>query len=322
MRAVAADRLALALLEAQHVDDRAAEQEHEHQRGDHRAAGAEGDVAEDVEERDLTGKFGEPIEHRDPRPSRAARTRAWRGKLPFQRLDDRPHFRAQRALHHHRVAGAEACEHGRLQRRRGLGIAAPRAGGKSLPERAHQRAGAVHEIDPGGGDRLGQSACKAAPCVAEFQHVAEHGDAAAARADRRLAEQRDRRPHRGRVGVVAFVDQQRAAARHAERGAGAAAGRGLQLGERERGEREIGAGERAGRQHGERIEHQVPARRAEFVGHVLAEDVGLDGRGVGLQSVTHKPRLGLRVLAEGDDAGDARLLGGGGEPVDIARCRG
>ena len=53
---------------------------------------------------------------------------------------------------------------------------------------------------------------------AELQHVAEHGDAAAARADRRLAEQRDRRAHRGRVGVVAFVDQQRAAARHVERG--------------------------------------------------------------------------------------------------------
>ena len=64
LRAVGADRLALALLDAQQVDDRAAEQEHEHQRGDDGAAGAEGDVAEDVEERELVGEIGQPIEHR------------------------------------------------------------------------------------------------------------------------------------------------------------------------------------------------------------------------------------------------------------------
>ena len=33
-------------------------------RGDDRTAGAERDVAEDVEERDLVGKFGQPVEHR------------------------------------------------------------------------------------------------------------------------------------------------------------------------------------------------------------------------------------------------------------------
>jgi len=31
-------------------------------------------------------------------------------KLPLQSLDDRPHFRAQRALHHYRVAGAKSGE--------------------------------------------------------------------------------------------------------------------------------------------------------------------------------------------------------------------
>ena len=64
LRAVGADRLALALLETQQVDHRAAEQEHEHQRGDDGAAGAKRDVTEDVEERDLVGEFGQPIEHR------------------------------------------------------------------------------------------------------------------------------------------------------------------------------------------------------------------------------------------------------------------
>ena len=64
LRAVGADRLALALLDTQQVDHRTAEQEHEHQRGDDGAAGAERDVTEDVEERYLVGELGQPIEHR------------------------------------------------------------------------------------------------------------------------------------------------------------------------------------------------------------------------------------------------------------------
>ncbi len=42
---------------AQHVDDRRAEQEHEHRRGHHRAAGAERDVAKHVEERERVRKM-------------------------------------------------------------------------------------------------------------------------------------------------------------------------------------------------------------------------------------------------------------------------
>ena len=53
LRPVGADRLALALPDAQRVDDRRAEDEDDQRRGDQRAAGAEGDVAEDVEDRDL-----------------------------------------------------------------------------------------------------------------------------------------------------------------------------------------------------------------------------------------------------------------------------
>ena len=104
---------------------------------------------------------------------------------------------------------------------------------------------------------------------AELQHVAEHRDAPAARPDRRLAEQRERRAHRGRIGVVALVDQQRRAARHVERQARAAAGRRLRVGERQRRQRQIGAGERRRRQHRERVLHHVAARRAELVGDVV-----------------------------------------------------
>jgi hypothetical protein len=61
--AVAANRLALALLEPQQIDDGAAKQKYEDQRGDDRTAGAKRDVAKHVEERDLIGQFGQPVEH-------------------------------------------------------------------------------------------------------------------------------------------------------------------------------------------------------------------------------------------------------------------
>jgi hypothetical protein len=56
--------LAFALLQPQKIDDRAAKKEHEDERGDHRSAGAKRDVTKDVQERDLVGKFGQPIKHR------------------------------------------------------------------------------------------------------------------------------------------------------------------------------------------------------------------------------------------------------------------
>ncbi len=57
----------------------------------------------------------------------------------------------------------------------------------------------------------------------EFQHVAEHRDAPAAAGRPRPGRARERRRHRGRIGVVAFVDQRRLAigqpaARAARRG--------------------------------------------------------------------------------------------------------
>ena len=166
------------------------------------------------------------------------------------------------------------------------------------------------------------SACRPRPEVAQFQHVADDGDAAALRPDLGLAEQRDGGRHRGRVGVVALVDQQRLAVRQAERDAGAAADRGFEPAERQRGDGEIGAGERDGRQHGERVHDDVPAGRAEPVGDRRAEDHGLDGRGVRQQRMAHQPRVGLAVGAEGDDAADAGRLGGGGEALVLAHCRG
>ena len=81
----------------------------------------------------------------------------------------------------------------------------------------------------------------------ELQHVAENRDAPAERADTGLTEQRERCAHRGGVGVIAFVDQERRTARHVQRHAGAAPARRLQVCERECRQCKIGAGQRGGR---------------------------------------------------------------------------
>ena len=62
-RAVLADRLALALADAQRGDDGRTEQEHEQQRRDHRRAGAEGDVAKHVQDRQLPRPIGQVDQH-------------------------------------------------------------------------------------------------------------------------------------------------------------------------------------------------------------------------------------------------------------------
>src|SRR6202035_3052241 len=63
LRPVAADRLALALEQPQPVDDGRTEQENKKQRGDHRAAGAERDVAEHIEDGELVRQIDQPIKH-------------------------------------------------------------------------------------------------------------------------------------------------------------------------------------------------------------------------------------------------------------------
>ena len=53
----------------------------------------------------------------------------------------------------------------------------------------------------------------------------------------------------------------------------------------------------------------MPAGRADLVGEVGAEDLRLDRRAVGVQHAFAQPGIGLFVLAERHDSGDAGLLG-------------
>jgi len=59
----------------------------------------------------------------------------------------------------------------------------------------------------------------------------------------------------------------------------------------------------------------MAAGSAELVGDRLAQNAGLHGGGVRLQRMADQPRVGFAAGTEGDDAGDARSLGGIGELV-------
>ena len=93
-RPVGADRLALALLEAQRRDDHRAEEEDQEQPGRRRAERAEREVAEQVEERRNMREVGQPGQHRCfllPRAERSekrSRSAATSGpmRLPFEPL--------------------------------------------------------------------------------------------------------------------------------------------------------------------------------------------------------------------------------------------
>jgi len=93
LRTVIADRLALALLAAQKVDQRLSEDETEDQRGGKGTASPEGDVAKQVEKVPAVGKLGKPVKHLC---SSFFRQRA----LPdfAQGVNDQTDFRAFRAL--------------------------------------------------------------------------------------------------------------------------------------------------------------------------------------------------------------------------------
>jgi hypothetical protein len=72
---------------AQRIDDRGPKDEDDQRRGDQRAAGAEGDVAEDVEGRDLVGKRDEKGEHSCPSPQDDSRSFSKRPEFFQHRLD-------------------------------------------------------------------------------------------------------------------------------------------------------------------------------------------------------------------------------------------
>ena len=102
-RPVGADRLALALLQAQRRDDHRPEEEDEQQPGRRRAERAEGQIAEEVEDARDVRKIGQPGQHRGFLTSRFG------GRESFaQGRHHRPHAAAVRSLDHDDVAAAQS----------------------------------------------------------------------------------------------------------------------------------------------------------------------------------------------------------------------
>ena len=64
--AVFADGLSLALFDPQQIDDRRSEQENEQQRRHDRAAGAERNIAENIQRADIVAELDEFVEHSSP----------------------------------------------------------------------------------------------------------------------------------------------------------------------------------------------------------------------------------------------------------------
>ena len=133
------------------------------------------------------------------------------------------------------------------------------------------------------------------PGRAQFQHVAQDGDAAAARADRRPCPARSSAArHRGRIGVVALVDQQRFAAGNAERDRGRRGPTGACICDSASAlcARSAPASDAAASTASEFIAMWRPGH-AELVGDVMAEDVRMHGRARRVQRDVEQPRIGV-----------------------------
>ena len=116
-----------------------------------RAAGAERDVAEHVEDRELVGQIDQPIEHTHQPCADASAScpaaREGREDDAFSALTMGPMREPSEPLTMTTSPARIARQHVRFERGGVLGIAAPALGGKRLPQRAHQRPAAEHQID-------------------------------------------------------------------------------------------------------------------------------------------------------------------------------
>ncbi len=214
LRAVAADRLALLLHAAQPVDDRPAEEETEDQRREEGAAGAKGDVAEQVEEVAALAERGEQVITASGvlvgRERGVGHTAAERPDA----LDDPGHARAERALDHDDVARVNGFRN--LGRQRGA-VRAPE-------RRASSRGSAACIAFMRGPQQCTRSIAaisgRSASAACRLSSPGPSSSMSPRKAIRRprlkrpmssvglaCREHRERRAHRGGIGVVALVEQ-------------------------------------------------------------------------------------------------------------------
>ena len=116
-----------------------------------------------------------------------------------------------------------------------LGPAALKVIVQGVEQRFHMGSAAIHLVDAGGLDRLGQRGMHRARIVAQLKHVPQHRDTARGARSRDFAQHLQRRTNRGGIGIIALVDKQELAARDAVNALRAAPLRRLEAGQRRRG---------------------------------------------------------------------------------------
>ncbi len=133
----------------------------------------------------------------------------------------------------------------------------------------------------------------------------EHGDALATILRLDPAQHRERRPHRGWIGVIAFIDEQDFAAGRLKPVAHPASLGRAEAAQGFGGSRKIGAGKFGSTQHGERIHDDMLPGHADRVGDLLAQNRRSCQRGTVLEHARFEPDVGRLGLAEAEDPADA-----------------
>ncbi len=208
LRTISADRLALALFEAQGRNGARAEKEDEEQRRRRRAAGAKGDVTKKIERTEQMRKIRKPSEHE----KKFLGDDSWSWIARFQRFDDGMHAAGVGPFDHDEITGTNGVAEGRFKL---LGCRPPSALEllrQSVVESLHHRPGGENDIDMIDLQIDRKARMEIFAARPEFAHIAEHGDAASRFGGRRqFADERESRPHGGGIGVVAFVDEREGA---------------------------------------------------------------------------------------------------------------
>ena len=256
LRAVGADRLALALPPPQVGDEPRAEQQPDRQRGRGRRAGAEADVADEVEEPGKAELFGDQVEHQAGSSVSRSTTRARPTEFDALTSTASP-GRSIRST----ASAASSASSARVTctpsvERFARAGAFPRRPGPARRPWRRRSDGA-------------RPAWSVVAVRAELAHRAEHRDPPLDAAF--AAEALDRRRHRRRIGVVAFVDHQRLAAADRDPVALAAALQPAKVGQRQRRRRATSAPSASTvGQHRQRVRHPMVAALGDGEGRPRA----------------------------------------------------
>ena len=151
--------------------------------------------------------------------------------MQAQRLRQMTHPASERSLDHDRVAASHPIQQNSAQILGFLSPAAPLVLRQPFIKTGHQWSGAENEIDAVQVNRACEFGVKLWSIVAELQHIPQNGDATGKLRSRRRAEDLQRRAHRGRIGVVGFVDDENRPLRRIEGGTAPPAFRHFEAGE-------------------------------------------------------------------------------------------